>query len=407
MPRISMWKNGKHTSDFKFFDKIIAEQFVVGSTGIHVHKYIGPTEVSGSTDPTQPDILDPTANNIQDILFLENRNRKYDVDIYNIRASYRVTDSDFDLSQFGLFLQSDTLFITFHLNEMYDMIGRKIMAGDVLELPHLKEYHALNDDIPAALRRYYMVQDGSRPAEGYSPTWWPHLWRVKVTPLVDSQEVAGLFDQLGLNGEPRDDSTVDPSDAFMDIMSNNKVVTEINTAVVSQAEKDVPLSGYDTSEFYVAAVGADGKIREPKNARVDDITISSDSTTTTADMTGFSPEKDIAGGAIPGTYLLGDGLAPNGLPVTKGIVFPAAATIGEFVLRIDYLPNRLFRYNGTHWLKVEDSVRVSTSSGVGDTQLSGFQNNTNTSTGNENDSLAGTTAERQALSEILRPKADN
>lgn len=407
MPRISMWKNGKHTSDFKFFDKIIAEQFVVGSTGIHVHKYIGPTEVSGSTDPTQPDILDPTANNIQDILFLENRNRKYDVDIYNIRASYRVTDSDFDLSQFGLFLQSDTLFITFHLNEMYDMIGRKIMAGDVLELPHLKEYHALNDDIPAALRRYYMVQDGSRPAEGYSPTWWPHLWRVKVTPLVDSQEVAGLFDQLGLNGEPRDDSTVDPSDAFMDIMSNNKVVTEINTAVVSQAEKDVPLSGYDTSEFYVAAVGADGKIREPKNARVDDITISSDSTTTTADMTGFSPEKDIAGGAIPGTYLLGDGLAPNGLPVTKGIEFPTAATIGEFVLRIDYLPNRLFRYNGTHWLKVEDSVRVSTSSGVGDTQLSGFQNNTNTSTGNENDSLAGTTAERQALSEILRPKADN
>ena len=41
MPRISMWKEGTHSNDFKFFDRNIKEQFTVGGTGIHVHKYLG------------------------------------------------------------------------------------------------------------------------------------------------------------------------------------------------------------------------------------------------------------------------------------------------------------------------------------------------------------------------------
>jgi len=131
MPRISLWKDGRHTNDYKFHDRNISEQFTVGGTSMHVHKYLGPKEVSGSDDATQPDILDPTESSIQDILFLENRDRKYDPDIYNLRGMYRMSDTDFDLSQFGLFLASDTIFITFHLKDMYDMVGRKIMAGDV------------------------------------------------------------------------------------------------------------------------------------------------------------------------------------------------------------------------------------------------------------------------------------
>jgi len=266
MPRISLWKDGRHTNDYKFHDRNISEQFTVGGTSMHVHKYLGPKEVSGSDDATQPDILDPTESSIQDILFLENRDRKYDPDIYNLRGMYRMSDTDFDLSQFGLFLASDTIFITFHLKDMYDMVGRKIMAGDVLELPHLKEFYALDEDIPSALRRYYMVQDGSRPAEGYSPSWWPHLWRVKVTPLVDSQEVKGLFEQLGLDGEPKDDALADPEDVFN--FSNYDVVTNINEGIVEQAENDVPLSGYDTSAFYVEPV-KDGEIRLSENLTAD------------------------------------------------------------------------------------------------------------------------------------------
>jgi len=412
MPRISLWRGGQHTADYEFFDRVINEQFTVGGTDMHVHRYLGPISSNGSDDPTQPDFLDPTENDIQDILFLENRDRKYDPDIYSLRGSYKMNDTDFDLSQFGLFLATDTVFITFHLKTMVDMIGRKIMAGDVLELPHMIDYYPLNDDIPAALRKYYMVEDASRPAEGFSPTWWPHLWRVKVTPLVNSQEVQDLFDQIGPDGEPIDDALADPPGNILDTFGDK--LDDINDAIVEQAENDVPASGFDTSDFYVVPVDDEGEVREPYNLRASmtilpetSTPITADNMSLTADAIGTSPEVNIAGGAIPGTYILGDGLAPNGYPVTEGTDFPLDAIVGDYVLRIDYLPNRLFRYDGKHWIKMEDSVRTPMTAGDRGTQLAGFQNNENTSSGSADDNCLGSTEERQALSQILRPKADN
>jgi hypothetical protein len=184
MPRLSLWKDGAHTNDFKFFDRRISEMFTVGGTGINVHKYLGIIDQGSSTDASQPQTTQDDPLAIQDFLFLENRDRKYDQDVYTMRGIYNVADTDFDLSQFGLFLQNDTLFITFHLQDMDRILGRRLMAGDVLELPHLKDYNALDTSLDVALKRYYVVQEGTRPTEGYSPTWWPHLWRVKCTPLV-------------------------------------------------------------------------------------------------------------------------------------------------------------------------------------------------------------------------------
>lgn len=412
MPRISLWKDGKHTNDFEFFDRLINEQFTVGGTDFHVHKYLGPLSTnSGENDATQPDFMDPTETDIQDILFLENRDRKYDEDIYSLRGSYKMNDTDFDLSQFGLFLATDTIFITFHLKTMVDMIGRKVMAGDVLELPHMIDYYPLDDDIPAALRKYYMVEDASRPAEGFSPTWWPHLWRVKVTPLVNSQEVADLFAKIGPGGEPIDDALVDPpaqGPTFGDKLQ------DINDDIVEQAENDVPASGFDVSDFYVVPVDEEGEVREPHNLRASmtllpgtTTPITADNTSLNADAIGTSPEINIAGGAIPGTYILGDGLAPNGYPVLETIDFPLDAIIGDYVLRIDFLPNRLFRYDGKHWIKMEDDARTPLTAFDRETQLATFQNNDNTSSGSAGDNCFGSTEERQALSQILRPKADN
>lgn len=415
MPRISLWQDGLHTNDYTFHDKIIAEQFTVGGTGIHIHKYLGPGEQAETGDATQPGIQpsdDPTdVLGIQDILFLENRDRTYDPDIYNLRGMYRLSDADFDLSQFGLFLSQDTVFINFHLKSMYDMLGRKLMAGDVLELPHLAEHYALDESIPYALRRYYMVQDASRPAEGYSPTWWPHLWRVKVTPLVDSQEVANLFDQLGPDGEPADDYVADPECDYPGGDDLYDKLIDINDGIIEQAENDVPASGYDTSSFYIAPVDENGEYRDPYNLRADltlipftNDPLTVDNGLMTADVIGQSPQCDIQSGRV---YLLGDGLAPNGYPVTEAADFPEEALVGDFVLRIDYLPNRLFRYNGSYWTMVEDSVRTTLTAGRDETLLGTFVNNENISNGKITDNCKGTTEERQALSELLRPKADN
>ena len=67
---------------------------------------------------------------------MENRDRKYDPDIYTMRGIYSVSDVDFDMSQFGLFLQNDIIFMTIPINYSVKTLGRKIMSGDVIELPH-------------------------------------------------------------------------------------------------------------------------------------------------------------------------------------------------------------------------------------------------------------------------------
>ena len=172
MPRLSLYRSHKG-NDFKFMDWNIREQFDIGGTGVHVHKYIGPKQQLDTDDPSEPnygsglekDLLTGEEINpegwinetkVQDLLFMENRDRKYDPDVYELRGVYNVTDNDFDLSQFGLFLTNDTLFITFHTNDMIEKLGRKLMPGDVLELPHLRDDLLLSHDRDA-INKFYVV----------------------------------------------------------------------------------------------------------------------------------------------------------------------------------------------------------------------------------------------------------
>lgn len=395
MPRISMWKEGTHSSDFKFFDRNIKEMFTVGGTGISVHKYLGILNQGPSTDASLPQTVEDDPLGIQDMLFLENRDRKYDTDIYNMRGIYNVADTDFDLSQFGLFLQNDTLFITFHLADMDRILGRRLMSGDVLELPHLKDYNSLDTSLEVALKRYYVVQEGTRPTEGYSPTWWPHLWRVKCTPMVDSQEYNDILNKIQINEE-----TGESTDATLrDLLSTYKKELEITNKVVEQAEVEVPKSGYDTSRYYVVPADDTGQPLDPKGYTSDISTISADSNIITADSTRISPENANAYGG----YLVGDGLAPNGEEVTMGTSFPTDSQEGDYVLRLDFLPNRLFRYNGSRWVKVEDSVRSPLTPGTGTRQIDTFTNNTAKTTRDDNVEID----QRQGLSQILSAREDD
>jgi hypothetical protein len=60
-------------------------------------------------------------------------------------------------------------------------------------------------------------------------------------------------------------------------------------------------------------------------------------------------------------YITADAIPQNGAPFTAGIAFPMGPVEGQFCLRTDYLPNRLFRFNGTRWVKQEDNVRMTMS----------------------------------------------
>lgn len=387
MPRLSMWRENRG-NDYKFFDNRAREQFTIGGTGINIHKYIG-SESGDGTDPINP-AYDPTSElNIQDLLFLENRDRKYDENIYNLRGHYNVNDTDFDLSQFGLFLQNDTIFVTFHLTDMIERIGRKLMSGDVIEIPHLRDDWALDETVPYALRKYYVIQDATRAAEGYSPTWYPHLWRVKATPLVNAQEYKDIIDNAV------DEETDNP---LGDLLSTYNKDISINNAIVAQADQDVPQSGYNTEDLYTLPLKENAQSQFYETPTGDTDAVSTDSHKWTVDSELLSPTTSAYNG-----YLTDDALPPNGFPIATGISFPAEPMEGDYALRLDFYPNRLFRYSGSTWLKVEDDLRHSYAPHQSKTQLGSFINNP----GDVVSDNGQTFSSKQGLSEAIKPKADN
>jgi hypothetical protein len=367
LPRLSLYKPEKG-KDYTFLDRQILEMFTIGGTDVFVHKYLGPNNpLAADATADQPTYAGGvSASNIQDMLFLENRDRKYDTSIYEMRGIYNIQDIDFDLSAFGMFLQNDTVFMTVHINSSVKTLGRKPMNGDVIELPHLKDEYAL-DNNTMALKRFYVIDDINRAAEGFSPTWYPHLYRLKLKSLVDSQEFKEVLD---LPAEEGSDTTL------RDLLSTYETEMQINNAVVAQAESDAAKSGFDISHYYTLATNADGSV---------------------ALQTADENRAGYQG------YLLGTGESPNGAAFGQGIGFPATREDGDYFLRTDMSPKRLFKYDGTRWLKVQDDVRVTLSNTTDrNTQKGTFVNNTATS------QIAGETiTERQGLSKALRPKADN
>lgn len=645
MPRLSLYRPEK-SNDFKFLDRNIKEMFQVGGTDLYVHKYLGPSDQGPSNSNSQPqyDTLNPT--NIQDLLFLENRDRKYAKDIYQLRGHYSVQNLDFDLSQFGLFLNNDIIFITVHFNNMIELLGRKLMVGDVLELPHLTDYHPLNELIPTSLRRYYQVTDGSYASEGFSQTWFPHLWRIKCEPLVDSQEFStilsapmkkdnylGDWDKTasyvdgytvtfgdknytlkdGVTSVPAgipctntDYWTLTEADSIRDILGRYNKNIEINDANIQEAARLVPKTGYDRSQLYlvptfdgepappvnivstatnpvptrgtvdttyspgystpstvlrigaaarkqlnlltdtdidalasfvkmsletaklaperldtgagqvdstlVLAATAMGAVSGPygttdntysfadqfpklyfrtKNVVsigsteieviepviptevpdtwyenpginiAEQITMSM-ATGATTSLTAFSPNTNmisvdvvnnkfviskpviavipadstiVIAGNFTGDpieqnimdyradadprfkyikyfspqsfgyqdgYLIGDGTAPNGIPTGSGITFPGNPAVGDYFLRIDYLPNLLYRWDGTLWVRIGENSRGESTTVGSSTQLGSFINNNNVTTLTD-----GTTIpEQQSLSSLFKIQVD-
>jgi len=200
------------------------------------------------------------------------------------------------------------------------------------------------------------------------------LYRLKLKRITDSQEYKDI-----LSIENDDCTTVGDGNSVYD----TEIV--INNAIVEEAELNAALSGYDTAHFFTVQTDDSGNI-ELLDSNNDGI----------LDEMRRPVKSGYKG------YLLGDGIPPNGTPFGTGIYFPTNAEDGDYWLRTDYMPQRLFRFTTDRWEMMEDNVRV-TLSNTNDknTQLGSFVNNTNT------DVIAGDTVEeRQSLSKALRPQAD-
>jgi hypothetical protein len=286
-----------------------------------------------------------------------------------------------------------------------------------------------------------VVQEANFAGEGFSQTWLPHLWRVQATPLVNAQEYKQILDQPFMppniwdpgNFYPQGE-TVQDGDAFYQALrpvpagtpitnatywgpitdpatigdkdSTRPKDLVINDAILTQAYAEVPLSGYDTVKFYILPTGPDGEPASTTGGGLtaDNSVVSVDGTQPGEGITpkGFGYTMGYLTGAVdPDTGYL---IPPNGLPVTPGVNFPANPVAGDYALRLDYFPNRLFRYDGSRWIKIEENVRTDLDLAQNAlTQRAGFVNNPYTVSTTD----LGNIPSRQSLSEALKPLADN
>jgi hypothetical protein len=170
---------------------------------------------------------------------------------------------------------------------------------------------------------------------------------------------------------------------------------QINDAILTQAYQDVPLSGYDNVKFYILPT-QDG---QPGSAGVSTTSVGP---TSSGDQPGLEVTPN-GFGYVQG-YLTGSTTTPNGLPVTPGVQFPPLPASGDYCLRLDYFPNRLFRYNGRAWLAITDNVRTDLDYAADAlTQRASFVNNPYTVATKD----IGNIPSRQSLSQILEIKPDN
>lgn len=358
-----------HNEDYYYMDETISDIMYHGCPIIYVHKYLGPnTNQSNNPDDreiTKPvyDESDPTQ--IQDVLFLENRDRKYDKNIYELRGAHTLQDNDFSLEMIGLTLSGDTIYMYFHYNDMIKGIGRKLMSGDVLELPYLREYDRLNQE-KDAINRFYVIQEGIRTAEGFGPHWRWHLWRVKCNPLTDSPEYQDI---IGGGEDDLDPGSVGPGidgDGDGDL-STGEDEKNIMDLIQEQGDKEVPKTGFDNYHLFV---DIEGKLNLKWH------------------------------GNYP-TQFDGDGEPPNGIELSgTGSTFPISPNTGDFFLRTDYDPPALFYREEGHWKLWETQFRRDWT-GAHKT-LETFLNNKRQTTLDSGEVIPA----RQGLSRVIKPKAE-
>lgn len=346
MPKISLWNNGAKTNDYRFTDNRIKEFIDSSGTAIFVHKFLGSYGQDGK--PDKP------ITEIQDVVLQENRDRIYSKEVYEMRGCYTVSDSSgLDLRQFGLFLSGDSMYIEVHYNEMLRLIGRKLIAGDVIELPHLRDDALLNEGL--AVNKFFVIDDAERASDGYSSTWLSHIWKIKCSPMTAGQEYADILDKAST-----DPFGLTTGSTLADILGTLNADLATNEAIIEEAKVHVMARNFETRQFYM-----------------------------------------IEGDENPWIFA-GDGIPPNGgILLGNGDTFPIGVPDDTYFLRTDYMPHTLFKRKSGSWKIQELDYRRGQWS-ASHRLLEDFLSNSDNTTLDSGDVIKT----RQALSKMIRPDAD-
>jgi hypothetical protein len=384
---ITLWHSGRKTKDYQFQDRIAKEHIERSGTSFNVHKYIGPYQQS----PTDPTVSIPSDGNlpneltVQDLTVLETRDRKYDTNIVDLHGCYIVQEPGFDLTQFGIMMSGDVILVEFHLNDHTERLGRKLMSGDVLEVVHLRDELPL-DQNSAPIPKYYVVQDAIRPPAGYGPTWYAHTWKVKCTPITDTQEYMDILH----NPAGQADTTLDWQDSIGSTSADGTGLgVPNNSGITPSTSGSASTLAADIQATQLVAQAATEAVRKraffirhlymrPANCNVRD-------------------------GLIK-WIMDDDALPPNWIGdfIQSGVTFPENPSPGDYFIRLDYEPVALFLRVENVWRRVQDAWRTEWT--PASRILDGYLRNNNITI--VDPSSTGSFPEKQPLADAVLPRAD-
>lgn len=282
-----------------------------GVTALEMHEFVA-TDIS----------------NIQDKLFLENRDRDYNTQATLLRGYYDIVQANTDLQRFGIEVQA-SYSIKLNFNACVASLGRPIVIGDIIELPSEVQYST--DLTP--VKRFLEVTDSTWDPGSYTPGWMPLMLLITAVPALASQETQDIFGDLA--------GTVDSSGLFDKGTAQWQDFTDIDQAIVAKSQADVPERGSEGSNV----------IREFE----EDVIAS-------ADSVGIHHLTKLGFNRI-GLYVE-DAIPQNAAPYTESTTFPASPNDGDYH-RLIYtglakdVPARLYRYSvpKARWIYLETDRR--------------------------------------------------
>jgi hypothetical protein len=292
-----------------------------------------PVSFSGATtgDPWEVQKLElfdyqaTTLDDVQDALFLENRDRDYSNTAATFKVAYQPFDAISDLSKFG-FQVSDIYSFTTVYALMIKALGRPIVIGDVIEVPSEMQY----DHNLRPVRKFLEVSDVSWASDGYTTQWRPITFKFQASQLIPSQEHRDLL------------GTIDTQKYTIDDGSFFDGIEQIQTGPLTASE----------------AVAAEALAAVPeKGTNIREVASGMDRFNTPGSYDGTGP-------------YVSDGLPPDGQDYMEGFKLPdvASAHDGDF-FRLNYDPalkigSRLYKFSAikNQWLWVETDRRSERSS---------------------------------------------
>jgi hypothetical protein len=274
----------------------------MGGTIVYVYRYLGtpPQQRDAFHIRSDPGLAEPidigSFLGIEDPVFLENRDRAYDLnDVPRLRGAFKVSQDDIIYGAFGAQgLNNDVYSIEFHTKTVEVQLGRRLIIGDVLEFPHLKDISVAGNVQP----KLYEVARVMKSPSGWDAHYVNHILAVILRPVRDQQEFLQFMEREDQYGR-----------TLAEQVSTGPSLVELNKANTEKARELAPEGPWDDSLVY-------------------------------------SDPNDKAARPV---WWVDDGKPPDGIPADHGTAFPLTPKEFSYFLRTDFYPNRLFQYYDNRW----------------------------------------------------------